>query len=329
MESRILRKMFNRFKTAAVIAGAAVLTAVSCPHNATAAEVTVPEKIPVIMIGDRLVDVAHSMGVVPEAMSVRCSLWPMCSGLQTAVQALGCPSCLGSKKAAPMLEYIEKHGKKTVLIEKSSSFCTYTPEVDLEKIETLLKDKGLDIKYVDFTKGLETAVKQTAELIGYPEKADKVIADYKENMNKTNERIQGKKFPSTAVILKGTYQADTGKSFVQIEVPGGYADRFILDKLGIKNTGDKMVPSNKKPSKGHITVRKLDNLADAAPEAIIMTGDIASVQKLVLKAVEKNSALKNVPAVKNMKMYGLTGYIDASVMEYPMILRKWADALGE
>ena len=219
--------------------------------------------------------------------------------------------------------------KKTILIENSGVFCTYTPEVDLKKVEALVKGKGLKIKYVDFTKGLETAVKQTAGLLGCPEKAGKVIADYKENMNKTNERIQAKKFPSTAVILKGTYQADTGKSFVQIEVPGGYADRFILDKLGIKNAGDKMVSPNKKPSKGHITVRKLDKLADAAPEAIIMTGDIASVQKLILKAVEKNSALKNVPAVKNMKIYGLTGYIDASVIEYPMILRKWADALGE
>ena len=112
MKNKILRKMFNRFKAAAVIAGVAVLTAVSCPHNTTAAEVTVPEKMPVIMLGDRLVDVAHSMGVVPEAMSVRCSLWPMCSGLQNAVQVLGCPSCLVKKKAAPMLDYIKKHGKK-------------------------------------------------------------------------------------------------------------------------------------------------------------------------------------------------------------------------
>jgi hypothetical protein len=30
------------------------------------------EKIKVIIIGDRLVDIAYNLGVVPEAMSVRC-----------------------------------------------------------------------------------------------------------------------------------------------------------------------------------------------------------------------------------------------------------------
>jgi len=53
-----------------------------------------PEKIQAIMIGDRLVDVAYNLGVVPEAMSVRCSMWPMCKELSTASQVLGCPKCI-------------------------------------------------------------------------------------------------------------------------------------------------------------------------------------------------------------------------------------------
>jgi hypothetical protein len=71
---------------------------------------------------------------VPAAMSVRCSLWPLCDSLKSSVQVLGCPNCLTKKKAAPLLKFSEQHKINRVLIERSDPFCTYVPKLQLEKI---------------------------------------------------------------------------------------------------------------------------------------------------------------------------------------------------
>ena len=295
---------------------------------AIASPAKAPQKIDVIMIGDRLVDVAHGLGVVPAAMSVRCSLWPLCESLKSSVQVLGCPNCLTKKKAAPLLTFAEQHKIKRVLIERSDPFCEYVPKLQLEKIASFLNVKDFEIQYVDFTKGLENAVRQTADFLGCAKKADGVLTDYAKAMDKTRKKMAKQQFAKTVVILRGTYQTATGKAFLQIEAPGGYADRFLLKPMEIKNVGGKVYAAGKKPSKGHVSVRKLDGLIAASPDAIVMTGEAIAVQKTLAEAIRKNPSLADVPAIKSHAVYSLPGYIDSSVMEYPHILRRWADVLA-
>jgi hypothetical protein len=324
-----LRQRVQASAAMAVLLATVSMIGVALPASpAMASPAKTPEKRDVIMIGDRLVDVSHSLGMVPAAMSVRCSIWPLCKPLQASVQVLGCPNCLTKKKAAPLLKFARKHNIKRVMIEKSDPFCTYVPELKFEKIASFLKGGDFDIQYVDFTQGLEKAVRQTADLLGCAEKADGVLADYAKEMDKTRKKMAGRQFASTVVILRGTYQASTGKAFLRVEAPGGYADRFLLESMGVENVGGKVYKAGKKPSKGHVAVRKLEGLIAAAPEAIVMTGDALAVQKSLAKAVDSNPALAEVPAIKAHAVYSLPGYIDSSVVEYPLILRRWADALG-
>ncbi|SMC39154.1 substrate-binding protein [Desulfocicer vacuolatum DSM 3385] len=305
----------------------AVALALPTP-SAMASPSKVGEQIPVIMVGDRLVDAAHSLGVVPVAMVVRCSMWPMCDKLKSSVQVLGCPECLLKKKLDPLFKYGEKHGIKKVFIEKSMEFCAYKKGLDLEKIGDLAKAGGYEVSYVDFTQGLDHAVQGTAELIGQKNKAVPAMGKYRQAMEKTLKFIKNKTFVKNVVIIRGTYQAASGKTFLRIESPNGYADKFMLDPLGINNVGQLAVPQGKTPSKGHIQVRKLTGLIAAAPDAIIMTGDAQAVQKAIYRAVKKNPALAGVPALKGHALFSLPGYVDASVMEYPGVLKQWADFLA-
>ncbi|WP_319522439.1 ABC transporter substrate-binding protein [uncultured Desulfosarcina sp.] len=313
--------------TVGLLAFVSVFLVISPIRQAGASPAPVPRQMDVIMIGDRLVDVSHSLGVVPAAMSVRCSIWPLCKPLQSAVQVLGCPNCLIKKKADPLLQFAQKHNTKRVIIEKSDPFCIYVPKLQLEKIATFLEGKGFEIAYVDFTQGLGGAVRQTAALLGCTEKVDEVLAEYATTMEKTRKKMAGQQFAKSVVILRGTYQSTTGKTFLRIEAPGGYADRFLLKPMGIENVGGKMIAVGEKPSKGHVGIRKLDGLIAAAPDAIVMTGDAIAVQKAMAEAIHKNPGLGDVPAIKAHAIYSLPGYIDSSVIEYPLILRRWADAL--
>lgn len=316
-------------KAAAVILTAVIgLSAAGPVRPAAASPAPVPDRVDVIMIGDRLVDVAHALGAVPAAMSVRCEMWPMCATLKSTSQVLGCPSCLSKKKAAPLFAFAERAGIQRVLIERSDPFCTYMPNVRLETFESLLQEKGLKVEFIDFTHGLDVAVRQAAKALGRLERAEAVLASYDKAMSQAKEKIAGRRYAGKVVIINGVYQAATGKTFLRIEAPGGYADRFLLSAMGSRNVGDACLAAKKSPSKGHYAIRKLDGLLRAAPDAIVMTGDAVAVQTAIAAALNEKPALMDVPAIKNHAIYSLPAYVDASVIEYPSILVRWADALA-
>jgi len=287
-----------------------------------------PEKIKVIMIGDRLVDVAFNLGVLPEAMSVRCSLWPMCKQLLNTSQVLGCPKCIVDKNPSIVPNTAKKRGIKRIIIEKHPNFCIYKPKVKPANVVPLLEGKGLTIEYVDFSQGLASAIRQTAKLLGCQSKADALIDRYNKALAKAKKGLPKAKLGKKVVIINGTYQSATGKTFLRVEMPGGYSDSFLLHPLGCVNVGDVLKSENKKVNKGHFSIRKLDALTMAKPDVIVMTGNPFAVQKALAAGVKKYPALANVPAIKNTAIYSLPFYADSSVIEYPAILRQWTDALS-
>jgi len=287
-----------------------------------------PEKIKAIMVGDRLVDVAFNLGVLPEAMSVRCSLWPMCKQLLNTSQVLGCPKCIVDRIPNIVPDTAKKRGIKRIIIEKHPNFCIYKPKVKPANLVPLLEGKGLTIEYVDFSNGLESAIRQTAKLLGCQPKADALIDRYNKALKKAKNALPREKLGKKVVIINGTYQSATGKTFLRVEMPGGYSDSFLLHPLGCVNVGDVLKSKNKKVNKGHFSIRKLDALTIAKSDVIVMTGNPFAVQKALSAGVKKYPALANVPAIKNTAIYSLPFYADSSVIEYPAILRQWADALS-
>jgi hypothetical protein len=287
-----------------------------------------PDKINAIMVGDRLVDVAFNLGVLPEAMSVRCSMWPMCKKLLNTSQVLGCPKCIVDRIPNIVPDTAKKRSIKRIIIEKHPNFCIYKPKVKPANIIPLLEGKGLTIEYVDFSNGLESAIHQTANLLGCQSKADALIERYNKTMAKAKDALPKEKSGKKVVIISGTYQSATGKAFLRVEMPGGYSDRFLLDPIGCINVGDVLKSKTKKVDKGHFLIRKLNALAKAKPDIIVMTGNPFAIQKALAAAVKKNPALADVPAIKDLAIYSLPFYGDSSVIEYPAILRQWTDALS-
>ncbi|MEA3416792.1 MAG: ABC transporter substrate-binding protein [Thermodesulfobacteriota bacterium] len=288
-----------------------------------------PEKINVIMIGDRLVDVSFNLGVLPEAMSVRCSMWPMCKQLLNATQVLGCPKCIVDRIPDIVPDTAKKRGITRIIIEKHPNFCIYKPKVKPANVVPLLKGKGLTIEYVDFSQSLESAIRQTARLLGRESEADALIERYQKALAKAKSWLPKAGLGKKVVVINGTYQSSTGKSFLRIESAGGYSDQYLLEPLGCVNVGDLLKPpTKKKVNKGHFMVRKMDGLVKAKPDVIIITGDTFAVQKALYGAMRRNPALAQVPAIKNLAIYSLPFYGDSSVIEYPAILRQWTNALS-
>ena len=297
-----------------------------------------PKTVDVIVIGDQVVDIAYHLGVMPKAMAIRGSIWPLAKSLKLKTQILGCPNHIVKKKES-IPDALKKFGIKRVIVERRENFCLYKPGVSPENVVPLLEGTGAVVEYVDFSKGLESAVRQTAKLMGAaPDKADEVMTKYNSAMKKVTAAISASSTDSEdekkrVVILNGTYQPSSGKFIVRVEVPDSYSDQFLLEKLGCVNVGEAFNPKMKKAAKGHYPVRKIKKgmdlapLAAADPDVIIITGDAFAVQKSMADYQKTHPEFDQIKAVKDMAIYALPQYVGSGVLEYPDVLKKWASAL--
>lgn len=293
-----------------------------------------PDHAEVIMIGDRLVDVAYNLGVLPKAMAVRATFWPLTETFRGGSEILGCPSRV-IKKTETVPEAAKRLGITRVIIEKNANFCTYMPSVSPEKAVPLLEGKGLSVEFVDFNQGLDSAVRQTAKLLGREDRVGAVLDGYASALATSKDKAKAVKPGKKVLMLSGIQQKSTGKVTIQIEAPGGYTDRFILSKMDATNVGDAFAVNGATASKGYFTAPKrkhgvhLEPMLTNAPDVIAVFGNAYAVQKALAAAVRQNPALAEIPAIRNHAVYVLPQYVDSGVLEYPEALFLWADALSE
>ncbi len=284
------------------------------------------EKINVLIVGDRLVDIAYNLGVLPEAMVVRC-IWPAFSNELNSVRSLGCPKSVTIKNKGAAAKFAATTGIKRILIEKTENFSLYAPDANPMKVVPQLEGKGFELGFVDFSDGVESAIEQTGRLMGREAKAEELIKSYKSCLNKSLKRMPDKKLNKKVLILRGIPVGKTGKFFVQVEAPKGYSDHFFLEPMGCENRGDLLKPKGEKVTKGYFMLKNMADIAKANPDVIVITGEAFPVQRALNKALKKHSSLFDIPAVRNYEIYTLPCYIDSSVIEYPYILRLWIAAL--
>ncbi|PIE53827.1 MAG: hypothetical protein CSA35_08925 [Dethiosulfovibrio peptidovorans] len=288
-----------------------------------------------IIIGDRVLDIAYRLGVMPKAMSIRGSVWDKAKGLKKCSQILGCPNYI-VKNPSTVPDACKKFGIRRIIIEKSEPFCLYMPGASPLKVVPLLAGVDVAIEYVDMTKGMASAIKQTAALLGCK---DQKVQALLEKWDKQTVAIQKmlpkevKKSGKKAVVFHGTFHRSSGKVGLRVEAPGFYADTFFLSKLGYRNVGEVFNPSGKKPRKGHFQVKKtkkgldLSPLLQEDPDVIIATGDVFAVQKALRMYLLKHPKLAQVKAIRNMAVYALPAYVDSSPLDYAKALQKWIAAL--
>ena len=296
------------------------------PGLATSGPRAGKEKIKVIMIGDRLIDIAYNLGVVPEAMVARC-FWPAVSKELKSVRSLGCPKSVTIKSKGAVAKFAATTGIKRILIENSKDFSLYMPDANPMKVVPQLEGKGFELGFVNFSDGIESAIEQTGRLLSREAEAEKLIKSYKSRHNKSLKRMPDKKQNKKVLILRGIPVGNTGKFFVQVEAPKGCSDLFLLNPLGCSNVGDLLQSERTKVTKGYFMLKNMADIAKANPDVIIITGKSFPVQKGLNKALKKDSSLLDIPAVKNHEIYSLPLYIDSSVIEYPHILTLWIAAL--
>ena len=325
-------------KRSFLIASLCVAGIALCPAIGSAAGVKPgqepPEQINALMIGDRLVNVAYGLGVVPRAMSVRCDFWPFGRTLaKTATRFIGCPHRIVKKNPEIVPETLRELNIKRVLIERSPQFDKLKPFRDPMNVLPILDragvagELGVSVEIIDFGNGVEDAIRQVGALLHRKEKAKDLIDQRRRALAKVEGQLPLGDGRHRIVVLDGVYQSATGKAFVRVELPGGYSDQFLLKPLGLVNVGGELKKAGDKGRHGFLSVRSLEPLVGINPDALVLTGDADAVQRLLAREARRNPALKDVEAIASGAVFALPAYTDSEVVEYPSILRRWATAL--
>jgi len=259
----MMRKQFNMQKSMGSITALAVIfftmffmLCETTDASTRKMRAPTPDKVEAVIVGDRVVDIAYNLDVLPVAMVVRGPLWPLSDELKNTSQILGCPISAMVKKRGAVPDALKKFGLKRVIVEKSAEFCLYKPTAQPVKIASILKGMDVKIEYVDFNHGLESAIRQTARLLGREDRAEALIEEYSKNLARAQAKLPGEKLGKKVLIINGTYQKSTGKPMLRIEAPGFYSDRFFLAPMGCVNVGDAFKPADGKAAKGHYPVAK-------------------------------------------------------------------------
>ncbi len=314
-----------------MVLGTLVLGVLTSPSALAAPGKAPPERAEVIMIGDRLVNVAYHLGVVPRALSIRGDVWSFGRTLaNTTSIIMGCPAYIVKKDPDMVPRILRQTGVKRILVERSPEFDRLKPFRDPMKAVPLLEksgvleDLGVTIEIVDFGEGIDSAIRQVGTLLDRSEPAEALIQRRASALERANKGLPLTEDGGSVVILNGVHQAATGKGFVRVELPGGYADTFLLEPLGLTNAGGAFVEAGAKARHGFATVRTLDLLKTIRPDALVLTGDADAVQRKLIQTLAQDPAFADIPAIARGAVVTLPAYVDSSVIEYPAVLRRWA-----
>ena len=293
----------------------------------TAAHAAAPdmERVKMLMIGDRVVDIAYNLGVVPELIVVKCGGTKLDRYKAWQVEKLSCPGKFTLNREA-MPGIILKKGINRIISDKSPQTCTEGRQKNQDQ-SFVPEHKDLTVDYVDFSEGFEPGVRSLAKLLGKEAQGEKLIKRYNQEMAEVEGRIPKEKINKKVLVLNGIYQPATGKTFMQMESKGGYGEMYFLNRLGCENVAAVLgiAQNGKKP---YVTIRNLKRIKNTDVDLIVATGDTYAVQKFLHDQVKKDPGTAEIAAVKNMAVFSLPLYDGGSPLDYPEIMKRWLEALA-
>jgi len=276
------------------------------------------DTINAIFISDRITEVAYRLGVVPVAYCARC-WWPMVQKELSTVTRIG---CYRYATVESVIKIAEKHKTRLILVESGYPSIYKKSWNWAKKFGEPLKAKGYHVHLIDFSKGVPECILEIGKLLDREEKARELAAKYTNSLKKTMSKISISKENKKILILKGI-----GKRGVQVEMPGGYTDQYLLGPLGCVNVGHLVKGQDTEVKRGYFILEDWQAIAKANPDIIVKYGNPYAVERGLVKAIKKYPELSGVAAIKNHAIYTLPAYYNASVTQYPYVLRAWLDAV--
>lgn len=277
-----------------------------------------------IFVGDRLIHIAHTLGVVSKAMVARGCKWK--GAQQIPAKLLGCPNRVIIKDKAIIPETIKKMKIENIYIEKHQFSCLLKKEVAIQKVLSIAKRTKAKITIVDISDDFETSVKNVAKIFGKEKQAQKRLDKFNKELAFAEKRAKRIKKSKKVVVIKGFIKKKTGRIFLSIEAKGFQTDQYFLSHFGYNNIGNSLKDVTSKNEKDFFPVKDLSGLIKANPDVIVAYGE--GVFESIVKLIQKHPEAKKITAIQNHTVFNLPYYIGSDVFNYPSYLIRWTHSLS-
>ena len=272
-------------------------------------------------LGDRLVDTARFLGFHPTLMATAHT--PMLETKMPVSRQIECTACVLGAESNAFFGTAKKMGINKILLEKNN----YKGEVDASEGEGFIRDLGFEVEVLDFTQGIETAVKETGRALGIERKASVYIEKYNKSLEKASSLLPAN-LDKRILVLLGLVHRDYDNEFLLVEEAGG-VDDFIINPSGCINVSKYIGPDDEQKEKQEIrVVNGLSGIIEAAPDMIALTCEAGPGLKALNRIASECSEVRNIPAIKNQAVFSLPHCAHAEPMERPYVLEAWADVLA-
>ncbi len=283
-----------------------------------------------VFIGDKILDVANTLGVMPKFASARFSQWPNAATFET--KKLGCPNRVTQKVKDVVPKLIDEQGVKRIVVEKpkkdKGQYCLLVKKVDPMDIIEIVKGKDVEITVIDFSKGDRDGIIATAKYLGKEAEGKALANKYEKEMKAAKEAMKSVPKGKNVVVLEGIFHNKMKKLFMFAESKGFYTDTIFLEPFGAKNVTDMLNVQNRKIMKGafEVTSKDLKAMVKANPDIIIVYGNgQKQIKETLAKLAAEDPKFANIPAIKNNKIVNLPYYIGIDIEKGPSIINEWAN----
>ncbi len=292
-------------------------------QNALAAETEKLKKAPVLIMGDRILDITHALGYAPQALATRCTSK---AGEKFGSQSIsaGCPGKMFRNKAESFNNFCKENGISHLVMEKAMFFCSSGKQTLAEELGV---DKHIKISQVDFSQGIPNAIQETAKILGCPDKGKALAEEYQKRLTSVMADIDKDLVGKRILILYGIYNNRNNKFFLQAEgnIP---EEQDIVRDLGMINAARDMAPKKEDMNGMGFMAKRLRKLEKAKPDFIVILGDSFAGQKAIRKWAKTHAQKsKLVPAIQDNAIFTLPTVDDKGTLAYPETLKLWNWAL--
>lgn len=284
---------------------------------------TNPQLCNAIFIGDSVLDVGHALGFYPKALIG--GQVPLSEKDFPFIRHLECILCVMGPKRKLLLKAYKNIGIERVIIENSNS------NPNPASIADALREDGLTVDILDFTQGMDSLFRQAGQIFDCPERAKRVAQKYAtahEDFHQTKKQLNKR-----IVVLLGLSRFRSDEHFLLLETPNSYLDHMVLGPLGCSNVGAPLMQEDAMVALDGIqnitTIKTLDNLAEAKPDIIALTGDASVGLAALYQATKQNPSLMDeVPALSEHAVFALPHCCSALPASLPYIQKEWANTLS-
>ena len=275
----------------------------------------------IAFLGDRLVDTARFLGVHPSLMATAHT--PMIETKMPVSHQIECTACVLGAESKAFFGTAKKMEISKVLLEKNN----YEGEIDASRGEEFIRDLGFDVEVLDFTKGVETSLKETCRALGIERKADVYIDRYNKSLEKAEALIPGN-LNKRILVLLGMTNYGFDKEFLLVEGSGGIND-IILNPAGCTNVSELIEAVDDQNDKQDFrVVDSLSGIIEAAPDMIALTCDPAPGLKALNSFTAEHPEIIDIPALSKNAVFALPHCCNTEPMERPYIIESWSEALS-